>query len=78
MELCDRKNMFGDKSTFGSSQVKTYPKKVNKKKYFFFTLNKDPLPTLLIKRKILMELGNETYTFYHLYTFQFKKAEAPF
>ena len=22
----------------------------------------------------LRELGNETYTFYHLYTFQFKKA----
>ena len=30
MEMCDRKCMFGDKST-----VKTCPKKVNKKKYIF-------------------------------------------
>ena len=36
MEMFDRKYMFGDKSTFGSSQNgQTCPKKVNKKKYFF-------------------------------------------
>ena len=43
--MCDRKYMFDDNSTFGSSQ--------NGQK---------------------MELGNETYTFYRMYTFQFKKA----
>ena len=42
MEMCDRKYIFGDKSTFGSAKkmVKTYPKKVNKKLYFFCKLNK--------------------------------------
>ena len=34
MEMCYRKFMFGDKSTFGQARmVKTCPKKVNKKKY---------------------------------------------
>ena len=34
--MCARKNMFGDKSTFGSSQNgQNMPKKVIMKKYFF-------------------------------------------
>ena len=36
MEMCARKYIFGDKSTFGSSQNgQNMPKKVNNKKYFF-------------------------------------------
>ena len=36
MEMCVRKYMLGDKSTFGSSQNgQNMPEKVNKKKYFF-------------------------------------------
>ena len=62
------------------------PKKGQQEKIIFCTLNKGQLPTLLIKKKVLhftlplksarflRELGNETYTFYHLYTSKFKKA----
>ena len=58
--------------------LKTCPKKVNKKRKKFCTLN----PSFNVKKKLyftfplrictfLWELGNEAYTFYHLYTFQF-------
>ena len=56
MEKCDRKYMFGDKSTFGSRlNGQNMPKKGQQEKIFFWTL------------------GNETYSFYHLYNFQFLK-----
>ena len=49
MEMCDRKYIFGDKSTFGSSQNgQNMPKKGQQEKIFFCTLNKDQLPTLLM------------------------------
>ena len=49
MEMCDRKNMFGDKSTFGSSQNgQNMPKKGQQEKIFFCTLNKGQSPTRLI------------------------------
>ena len=49
MEMRDRKYMFCDKSTFGSSQNgQNIPKKGQKEKICFFTLNKGQLPTLLI------------------------------
>ena len=45
MEMCDRKYMFVDKSTFGSSQNgKKMPKKGQQEKIFFYTLNKGQLP----------------------------------
>ena len=47
--MCDRKIMFGDKSTFGSSQNgQDMPKKGQQEKMFFRTLNKGQLPTLLL------------------------------
>ena len=64
--------------------VKTCPKKVNKK-IFFCTLNKGQLPIFQCKKSLTFYIpltnlhvskgiiGNETYTFYHLYTFQIKK-----
>ena len=49
MEMCARKNMFGDKSTFGSSQNgQNMPKKGHHEKIFFSTLNKGQLPTHLM------------------------------
>ena len=49
MEMCDRKYMFGDKSTFGSSQNgQNMPKKGQQEEIFFCTLNKGQLLTLLI------------------------------
>ena len=50
MEICDRKCMFGDKTTFGSSQNgQNMPKKGQQAKIFFCTLNKGQLPTLNVK-----------------------------
>ena len=47
MEMCDRKYMSGDKSTYGSSQNgQNMPKKGYQEKIFFCTLNKGQLPTL--------------------------------
>ena len=43
MEICDRKYMFGEKSTFGSRMVKT---KGHQEKILFCTLNKGQFPTL--------------------------------
>ena len=40
--MCDRKYMFGDKSTLGSGLGKIMPK------IFFCTLNKGQLPTRLM------------------------------
>ena len=53
--MCDRKFMFGDKSTFGSSQAKgqNMPKNRSTKKIFSRTLNKK-------SARFLKELGNET------------------
>ena len=49
MEICVRKYMFGEKSTFGSCRkVETFPKKVNKDFLCFCTLNKDQIPTHLM------------------------------
>ena len=49
MEMCDRKYMFGDKSTFGSSQNgQNMPKKGQQEQILLYTLNKDQLPTLLM------------------------------
>ena len=46
MEICDRKYMFGDKSTFGSNQNgPNMPKKGQQEKIFLCTLNKGQLPT---------------------------------
>ena len=47
MEMCAGKYMFGDKSTFDSSQNgQNMPKKGQQEKIFSFTLNKGQLPTL--------------------------------
>ena len=64
--------------------VKKCPKKVNKQKIFFCRFHKGKgffnvkiVSHFTVHVKIctfLRELGNETYLFYHLYTFQFKKA----
>ena len=41
MEMCDKKYMFGDKTTFGSSQNgQNMPKKVQQEKKNFCTFNK--------------------------------------
>ena len=41
MEICERKNMFGDKSTFGSSwNGQNMPKKGQQEKIFLCTFNK--------------------------------------
>ena len=46
MELCAKKYIFGDKSTFGKSQNgQNMPKKGQQEKVFFCTLNKCQLPT---------------------------------
>ena len=51
MEMCDRKYMFGDKSTFGSNQNgQNMPKKGQQEFFFFFTLNKDQLGKTHIKK----------------------------
>ena len=48
MEICDRKYMFGDKSTSGSSQnVQNMPKKGQQEEISFCTLNKGQLPILM-------------------------------
>ena len=52
MEMCDRKYMFGDKCTFGSSQ-KNMPKKGQQKKIVFCTLNKGQLLTLLMQKSFI-------------------------
>ena len=44
MEMCYKKFMFGDKSTFGQNM----PKKGQQEKICFCTLNKGQLPTLLV------------------------------
>ena len=45
--MCDRKYMFGDKSTFGSSQNgQNMPKKGQQEKIFFLYIKQ--LPTLLM------------------------------
>ena len=50
-EMCDRKYMFVDKSTFGSSQNgQNMPKKGKQEKIFFCTLNKGQLPTFSCKK----------------------------
>ena len=47
--MCDRKYMFGDKSTFGPSQnSQNIHKKGQQEKIFFCTLDKGQLPTLLL------------------------------
>ena len=47
MEICDRKCMFGDKSTFGSSYIDQHmPKKNQQEKIFSCTLHMGQLPTL--------------------------------
>ena len=50
MEMCDRKCMFGDKSTFGSESQngQNMPKKGQREKIYFCTLNEDQLPNLLM------------------------------
>ena len=46
MEICARKCMFGDKSTFGSSyNGQNMPQKGQQEKIFFCALNKGQLPT---------------------------------
>ena len=84
--MCARKYMFGDESTFGS-KAKTFKScpKTSKRKNIFY-IQQGPITNLLIEKKVshftiplnictfLMEWGNETYTFYHLYAFQLKKA----
>ena len=47
--MCDKKYMFGDKSTFGLSQNgQNMPNKGQQEKTFFCTLSRGQLPTLLI------------------------------
>ena len=47
MEMCDRKYLFVDKSTFGSSQNGQNISKIGQQeKIFLYTLNKGQLPTL--------------------------------
>ena len=47
--MCDRIYMFGDKSTFGSSQNgQNMPKKGQQEKIYVCTLNKGQLLTLLM------------------------------
>ena len=47
--MCDRKYMFGDKCTFGSSwNGQNTPKKGQQEKKKLCTLNKGQLPTLLM------------------------------
>ena len=49
MEMCDRKYVFGDKSTFGSSQNgQNMHKKGQQEKIFSRTLSKGQLPTLIM------------------------------
>ena len=91
MEMCDRKYMFGDKSTFGSSQngQKKAQKRSTIQNIFLYIKQGSITHSFKIKKfnilhspkksaSVLRELGNETYTFYHLYTFKFKKAQALF
>ena len=67
-----------------AKMVKTSPKKGQKEffihstrvNYPSFNEKKVSHLTILLKIcKFLRELGNETFTFYHLYTFQFKKLQ---
>ena len=45
--MCDRKYMFGYKSTFGSSKNgQNIPKKGQQENFFFCILNRGQLPTL--------------------------------
>ena len=47
--MCDRKYMFGNKPTFGSSlNGQNMAKKGQQEKIFFCTLNKSQLPTHLM------------------------------
>ena len=52
--MCDRKHMFGDKSTYiylvQARMVKTCPKKVNKKKYFFVHYTRVNYPSFNVKK----------------------------
>ena len=46
MKMCDRKYMFGDMSTFGSSQNGQNMPKKGQQEFFFCTLNKGQLPII--------------------------------
>ena len=52
MEMCDRKYMFGDKSTFGSSWSKPAQKKINKKYFFFLYTHFLPLLHLKFEKSL--------------------------
>ena len=51
MEICDKKQFFGDKSTFGSSKNSQNISKKSQQAFFIFcTLHKGRLPTLSSKK----------------------------
>ena len=81
MEICDRKYKFA----FGLSQNgQNMPKKGQQEKIFLCTINKGQLHRVHTKISTIwsitreLGIGNETDTFYHLYTFQFKKGLSAF
>ena len=71
--------MFGDNlQSVHAKMAKTCQKRPTRKNIFLY-IQQVPIAHLLMKRNFqkfasfLRELGNETYTLYHLYTFQLKK-----
>ena len=80
--MCVGKNMFADKHQLVHvharkrlTRIFLYIQQgsINNYPYFLMRKKLHTLQFILKSASCLRELGNETYLFYHLYTFQFKK-----
>ena len=65
MEMCDRKNMFDDKSTFGSSQKgQNMPKTGQQEKIFFCTFKLVNCPSFNVKNVLHFTFPLKICTFF--------------